>query len=224
MSYLSIDMARRYLRRINRLRRPVRRPVVSNMKRRYRVARGRIAGRQPVQYFKRSKFTVGSLTVPVATTNLQGVAFTLADLPDYGDFTALYDQYKILGIKVKWLPRGNSSDIQAQNSISRFFSVIDRDDDATPTSIDQLTQYESCKMTPTTGVHSRYFKPSIRREIPNAIGGTAHEVTGPQWIDVTNANVKHYGIKLAVQGPLSGTGSIYFDAQVTMYLAFKNVR
>lgn len=194
--------------------------------RRKRVARGRMSKskKQPVQYFKRSKFTVASLVVPVGTTSLQGVSFTLADLPDYTDFTALYDQYKITGIKVQWLPRGNSSDVLAQGNISRFFSVIDRDDDATPTSIDQLTQYESCKMTPSTRVHSRYFRPSIRTEIPTSIGGTGYSVSGPKWIDVTNTNIKHYGIKLAAQGSVAGTGSITYDAQVTMYLAFKNVR
>lgn len=194
--------------------------------RRRRVAKGLMkrSKRQPVQYFKRSKFTVGAISVPVATTTLAGVAFTLADLPDFTDFTALYDQYKITGIKIAWLPRGNSSDVQTQGAISRFFSVIDRDDDATPSGIDQLTQYESCKMTSSTQIHSRYFRPSIRTEVPTAIGGTGYTISGPKWIDVTNTNVKHYGLKIAAQGPLTGTGSIYYDAQLTMYVAFKNVR
>lgn len=193
--------------------------------RRKRAQRGRIGKfRQPVQYFKRSKYNVGAITVPVATTVLSGASFTLGDLPDVTDFTALYDQYKILGIKVEWLPRGNNSDIQAQNSISRFFSVIDRDDDNGPASIDQLTQYESCKMTNTTQTHKRYFRPSIRVEVPLASGGTGFAIKGPTWIDTTNTNVKHYGLKVGVQGALSGTGSIFFDAQLTMYLAFRNVR
>lgn len=196
-----------------------------NQLRRKRANRSRVGKfNQPVQYFKRAKFTVGALSVPVATTTLAGASFTLGDLPDVADFTALYDQYKIMGIKIEWLPRGNSSDLQSQNAINRFFSVLDRDDDGTPTSIDQLTQYESLKMTSTASVHKRYWKPSIRVEVPTATGGTGSAIKGPTWIDCTNTNVKHYGVKIGVQGPLAGTGSIFFDARLTMYLAFRNVR
>lgn len=180
--------------------------------------------RQPVQYFKRTRFYPASLSVAAAATNFQGVAFTLGDLPDVTDFTALYDQYKILGVKVQWLPRGNSSELATAGNISRFFSVIDRDDDATPSSIDQLCQYESLKVTNSTSLHKRYFKPSVRREIATGLGTTASEVAMSPWIDVTNTNVKHYGCKIAVQGPNAVGTQIFYDAMVTMYLAFRNVR
>lgn len=200
----------------------------SGLRRRQRVRKVMRSGIgkaiQPVQYFKRTRYYPASLTIASGATSYQGVSFTLGDIPDVTDFTALYDQYKILALKVQWLPRGNSSDVANQGSISRMFSVIDRDDDATPSSIDQLCQYESLKVTPTTQVHKRYFKPSIRREIATGLGTTGSEVANPQWIDVTNTNVKHYGLKLAIQGPTPVGLSITYDAMVTFYMAFKNVR
>lgn len=217
-------MVRRYGNRFLR-RRKARKGVKPRGGFRHRVRAIGLGYRQPVQYFKRTRFYNASLTSTFAGgTILQGVPFTLGDLPDVTDFTALYDQYKILGIKVQWLPRGNSSDIGVQGNMARFFSVIDRDDDAPPASIDQLTQYESLKVTGTQHVHKRYFKPSVRREVATGIGTTANEVAMSPWIDVTNTNVKHYGIKIAVQPPANAGISVIYDAMVTMYLAFRNVR
>lgn len=192
-------------------------------RKRAKVARGRVGAKaQPVHYFKRTRFYESALVIAPAVNQYQGVAFTLGDLPDVTDFTALYDQYKISKIEVKWLPRGNSSDVGSSGNISRFFSVIDRDDDAVPSSIDQLTQYESLKVTPTTATHARSFKPSMRLETATGLGTTANTIVGPKWIDVTNTNVKHYGVKIGIQGP--PLAQIKYDAMVTFHLAMKNRR
>lgn len=192
-------------------------------RKRAKIARGRIGKRvNDVHYFKRTRFYDSSIVCSAPTNVFAGAGYTLNDLPDVTDFTALYDMYKINKITVKWLPRGNSSDVAAQGQISRMFTVLDRDDDATPSSIDQLTQYESLKVTPTTAVHTRSFKPSLRVEVANGLGGTANNIVGPKWLNLANTNVKHYGVKLGVQAPPSGT--IRYDAMVTFHLAMKNVR
>lgn len=210
--------------------RQARRKAYRMRRKRAKVARGRVGKNpQPVHYFKRTRFYPASLVVTSGVTSYQGVAFTLGDLPDVTDFTALYDQYKISKVVVKWLPRGNQSDLGISGStaltgnISRMFSVLDFDDDATPSSIDQLCQYQNMKITGTHQVHSRVFKPAVRIEAATGLGTTANIIKRDQWIDVTNTNIKHYGVKLAIQPP-PNSASITYDAMVTMYLAFKNVR
>lgn len=182
----------------------------------------RMGLRQPVHYFKRSVFTANALSVTAGATAFDAGVFRLSSLPDASDFTALYDQYRIRAIKWELLPRGNSVDLgTAGSQQTRLFSVIDYDDGVIPTSIGQLTQYQNLKVTSTTQKHVRYFRPMIRREIQIAPGSTGHEPTRA-WIDMTNSTVDHFGVKLALQGPVSGT--ITYDVLVTYYLAFKNVR
>lgn len=194
-------------------------------KRRNRMGRKRYGGkslRQPVHYFKRSVFSAGALTATAGTTVFDAGAFRLSSLPDASDFTALYDQYRIKAIRWQLMPRGNSSDLgTAGAQQTRLFSVIDYDDGVIPTTINQLCQYQNLKVTSTTQQHVRYFKPMIRREINNGGGGTANE-PARAWLDVANSTVDHLGVKLALQGPVSGT--ITYDVLVTYYLAFKNVR
>lgn len=191
---------------------------------RRRVARGRVGNKikQPVQYFKRTVFAPAALSATGAVTTYDAGVFRLTSLPDVGDFTSLYDQYRILSVKYVLMPRGNVSDLgTAGAQISRLFTVIDYDDSSPPSSIDQLCQYQNLKVTNATAKHVRIIKPMYNREVSTGLGTTANEPSRG-WLDCTNNNVAHRGVKLALQGPVTGT--ITYDAMITYNLAFKNVR
>ena len=179
--------------------------------------------KQPVQYFTRSKYIPGAFAAAAGATNYDAAVARLVDVPSYTDFTNLYDQYKIISVKFAYLPRGNQADLGTSGSqITRLFSVLDYDDSVVPTSIDQLCEYQNLKMTNTSKAHVRSFQPRYIREIDTGLGATGKEVVRGGWIDCTNNNVTHRGIKLALQGPVVGT--ITYDLMITYKLAFKNVR
>lgn len=211
-------MPRRYApkRRLIRRKRLARRP----MRRMKRTP-------QPIQYFKRSNYLSG-WTVSSTTADIFGTYFgSLNQISGVSDFTGLYDQFKILGLKWSLIPRGNSSDISpsgtsAQQSVG-VFSVIDYNDSTALTSLNQAVQYANLKMTRSHQVHSRYFKPRITPTIENGVGGTASALTTRGWLDVsTGANVPHYGIKYVLQQAPNVAQT--FDLKVDYYLAFKNVK
>lgn len=194
--------------------------------RRKRVMRPRRVGlRQPVHMFKRAQFASSVITVTGGVDAYAAASFELQNIPSASEFTALYDQYKITGIKYQLMPRGNTAEVGSsavQGNQCRIFSVLDYDDSVAPTSIAQLTQYQNLKVTNSTQTHTRYFKPRFNLDILSGSVGLTGNAPTTGWIDVTNADVKHRGLKLAIQAPPAGT--YVYDLLVTYYLMFKNVR
>lgn len=151
------------------------------------------------------------------------LAFSLTDVPNYQEIQNLYDQFKIVGIQLKFIPFVNvsqinptsfpvSSDLQVISSHAvRLFTALDFNDVDVPTSVDDIREYSTCKETPLTSTHKRYFVPKAVLEASQ--GGNDYFFRTNPWINVNNAGKSHYGIKYAFSG--IGTGTLAQD--VTLY-------
>lgn len=184
--------------------------------------------RQPVQYFKRTLYYSGwtaNSTTADTFLNYYGV---LSVVPNYTEFTNLFDQYRINGIKIQLIPRGNSSDIGTSSASPPtgqsvgVFSIIDYDDINVLTSFTQAVQYQNLKMTRSHQIHSRYFKPRIANSVYNGAAGVVNAGSVRGWIDCDNPSVPHMGVKMVLQQ--SPNLAQTFDLKIDYYLAFKNVR
>lgn len=185
------------------------------------------AVRQPVQFFKRSVYLSGALTASSAADVYGSNVFSLNAIPNHTEFTALYDQYKINMIKIQYIPRGNSTDIQTGTTTGQstgLFTVLDYDDNNVPTSIDELMQYQNMKMSRSHQIHKRIIKPLARINVVGSLGAGVNGMYGHRnpWIDCNSPNVPHFGIKYAIQQVPNG--SQIYDVKIDYYLAFKNVR
>lgn len=224
---------------IRRFRSKPRRPRISRAimaRRRVRMSRPR----QPIHVFKRtikiSDITASYNSATSSGVNISGAyVLSLDSLPNYTEFTNLYDQYKINGIKISFVPSTNSyitsgvSGVTAPNGFSRFSSALDFDDSTTPATENVLLQYGSLRTTPGWKTHSRYFKPKIREAavVDTTTGAlTAATVRSNVWLDCDRPDVEHYGLKVFCPMPVNTTvsASITYSVYVTMYMAFKNVR
>lgn len=220
-----------------------RRPRISRVvmaRRRVGMMRRRPAVRQPVQYFKRtvkiSDITASFNSATGVTTNIAGAyVLSLDTLPNYTEFTNLYDQYKINGIKLSFVPSCNSyinssvSGTSVAVGFSRFNSAIDYDDSTTPTSENVLLQYGSLRTTPGFKNHTRYFKPKVRNAaVIDTVSGAlaAGPSRGGQWLSTSAPDVEHYGLKVWCSGPINTVTStaITYSVYATLYIACKNVR
>lgn len=188
---------------------------------RFNINRSAIGRRiiQPVQYFKRTYAVQGWLFAPAGTDTFGVIQFNLSQLPNHTEFTQLYDQYKIKGVKVKLVPKYNSVDITSPGS-TQLLTVIDYDDANAPTTINDLLQYQNMKMTTSNRIHGRYLVPRSNTEVSNSGLGVA-SAPKRQWLDCGYPTVQHHGIKYGVVAPANDTK---FDLYITYYLAFKNVR
>lgn len=209
---------------------------------RFKMARRRLARlRQPIHLFKRV-FRVGDLiasynaTTGITTPISNGISFNLSQLPNSGEFTSLFDQYQIKGIKVKVQPlltEGIASAVSGSTNIWGFpklSTVIDYDDTTPPSTEDVLLQYGTLKQTPSFREHKRYFKPRVwLATLDTGSVVTASGTRANQWISTTNPQVPHFGLKIFHPGPIaSGTplvsSSIAYSMYATVYVACKNVR
>lgn len=146
-------------------------------------------------------FVRGYEANPIAQSvlaNVQGAyQFTLDALPNYTEFTALFDQYKIVEVEMIFVPGANESVSSAANSGVNF-TVIDYDDaNVLGTGTAAYLQYENCLMTQSTETIRRVIKP--RAAMGLLTGGSAYvgNIAAP-WIDCSNASVPHYGLKILI--------------------------
>lgn len=180
--------------------------------------------RQPAHYFKRVQFATNAITV-TGTSFFSASAFELQNVPNASEFTSLYDQYKITAVKYQILPRGNVADIgtsATQGNMGRVFSVLDYDDSNAPASFNEMTQYQNCKVTPSTVTHTRYLKPRFNMDVLSGSVGLTANAPRTGWIDCGQADVRHRGVKIGIQAPTNAV--MTYDLMITYYLAFKNVR
>lgn len=177
---------------------------------------------QKLYLFKRYTGIFGVATISNVSPTFISYNFSLRDLPNYQEFTNLYDQYKINAVKISFIPQMTQSvsigSINNPAANARFFSVIDYNDDTPLTSIDDAREYASCKYTPILRTHKRYLKPRLQDR-----GATY--TPGRPWVNCTSPEQDYYGVKIAVE-PMGSTTTqtMAYSVEAVYYLSFKNVK
>lgn len=222
MPYGSRFRRRRFgaYRRRPRWRRPIRR--------RYRRRRPLSLvrpPRSPVYTFSRSLLNENY----VATTDGAGHhAFSqqvsFAQLPNYTEFTGLFDQYRITSIKIRFFFRaGNVDDIDDVVAPGVDFPIIyyaqDKDNN-TPISLTDMLQVQGHKMKFFGhGARSKYsmmIPPYVLRRIEGVDGGGPW--TGPvksPWIDLADVGTVHGCTKFVIAGSALTDYRFNLDMKVT---------
>lgn len=173
--------------------------------------------------FKRTIFYENLFIVNSGTP--LGYAFEqkFSQLPGVTDFTNLYDSYMIKKIVVKLIPKITQHNLSTTTignaDLPQVHSAIDYDDATTPTSVNQLVEYQSHKMTRGNQVHTRVLVPKV--ELSTSSTGNAPKAF--QWLDCDDTTVNHRGIKVWFNAPQSTGCTVYYDMLVKVYFSCKNV-
>lgn len=215
--------ARRYRKRLFK-----RRPKTTK---RYRKrAYKRMFKRTAVHTYRRM-FNWG--TIPISTDQHTAITFRLNMLPNYSEFQALYDQYKIKKIKFR-IERpftNNSLDGGTAGNTSttaKFIRCVhDYDGGSALTTEAEYLQYQNIKSYPSVGV--KPINITLYPKIANAIfkndsfNTYANAAINPQWIDVAAPDVNHFGIRLFTPQLALGNDQSY-RIFATVILQCKNTR
>lgn len=177
--------------------------------------------RQPnVYHFKRKFFLIDAIVVNSGVDDKRGIGFALQNLPNFTDFTNLYDMYRINKVVYKIIPKYTQQTITAlTNNVQQIHSVLDYDDITAPGTISDLTQYQNHKMTRGNQIHTRVI-------VPKVLNTTAGLNTAPksyQWLDCDNTGIVHRGLKLYIPAPGSAGLTLSYDVEATFYVSFKHV-
>ncbi len=146
------------------------------------------------------------------------LTFALSDLPNYTEFTALFDQYRIEEVSVRLIPIVTTC-TPASYTDSLLYSVVDFDD-ATTATVTDLQQYENVRVSPPTKEVKYRLVPRLAIA---AYGGAFTQYANTQmWLDVGSPSTYHYGLKLACS---TAGGAVQTWKIVCNYrVALKNVR
>lgn len=211
-------------RRTYRRRRPtmrrLRRPVY---RRRLRTSRRPRLSSLKVHHFRRT-FTLTQLGSSNAGAVLGGYNFTLSQLPNYTEFTNLFDSYRINKILVKFIPSHNSSDVGAGGQyIPNFHTILDYNDSTAPASLNAMYEYQNWRMSRGVSAHKRIWTPASLDSVATTAGVASSNPTYKQWISTSSADIPHYGLKYGIE-PSVALNDIVWSVYVTMYFSCKSVK
>lgn len=182
---------------------------------------------------------ISSATAGTKTFGYFSFFAQLQDLPNYSEFTSLYDTYSIVGVQFKMIPyataslTGAAAVAASQQGAVFIHSVIDYDDAATvPASesgANSLRQYATYRLTNPYRYggkgFKRYFKPKVATSVYQASAFTGYKRQPFGFVDCNDADVQGYGLKGVIE-VLSGGSAIplFFKSEATFYLKFRDPR
>jgi len=192
-------------------------------------------------HFKNHKFIKNWLSIDLNGTD-QGFNynFTLSDLVNTAEYTALYDRYRINYVVMKLIPRYNTNLILVQGlaqttpsttnnlatanyGLPEIMTAIDYDSATTPASINDIMEYRTYKRTLGTKEHIRSLKPRLLVDSSN-IGVSMAK----KWIDCDKPNVPHYGVIGMITNIPSTTvdegayQKYFIDLDITYYISMRD--
>lgn len=146
-------------------------------------------------------------TTSIAPT-LDSLVFTLDQLPDYQDFTNLYQMYRIVKVDIEWLPEYTELTDAAlvSNAMNTYVNTaLDQTNSTMPASIQTVTQYQNVKSTSVTKPHRRVI------EVSNLMSG----IPCSCFLSTQNPSERHYGCKIGIDP----TGiAMTFRSRATFYI------
>jgi len=120
-----------------------------------------------------------------------------------GDFTALFDQYRIDKVKIELSWGQPESSLNQQYPLPTIYKVIDYDDTTSIASIAAAFEYGSCETLKLsnasdgrTGVHTIWLKPRPLVQTYRSAITTGYQSVRAGWMDCAQTDIPHYGMKL----------------------------
>lgn len=162
---------------------------------------------------------------------------TLDMLPDYSEFTNLFDQYRINWMSLKMVPFQNVSlanSTGGQQCLAVVHYSVTDYDDATPYNpttggVQLMREKQSFKEKNffTTKPFKRATRPRIAMAAYASGAFTSYANMKPQWIDCNSPSVQHYAFKgvFEVFAPSTSVASlVWFRPELTINISCRDVR
>lgn len=152
--------------------------------------------RQKVQLHPFTRLVSANDIVKVVGDAGVGLSFQLGDLPDFAEFQALFDQYRLDFVEYTFV-------MKSAGSLQPIIYVAEDHDNDNPPTLSEMMQRQSTQVltfgSDRTMLKYR-FKPNPIRQVYSTVVGTGYErAPNGTWLDCSYANIKHYGLKYWIQ-------------------------
>lgn len=165
-------------------------------RRKRRLYKRKLAIRRPMgrnyAFVRGGNFT--SIVISNSADTFYGYSFALSDLPNYTEFTNLFDEYRIVRVSMRFMRSRIQVNNTATITVPYFLSLVDKDDSAAPASYNEMLQHPDCRIKDCSRNLYLSFVPRFSMNIYNGVTDAYGSRVG--WIDCSNASVPHYGVKI----------------------------
>jgi len=161
--------------------------------------------------------------------SLYAWSFNLSQCQGYGEYTALFDMYRIN--KIKWTINWRSSGISKIETINNTLTGmpilhywVDYNDTVTPSALSDFYQVNNGTVVPFSTMkrsHTVVIVPKFQSRVYET-GGTGYTTATDAksaWCNMSDFAIDHYGLKTIIYTP-GAAGSDYFDVLVEFDLSF----
>lgn len=156
--------------------------------------------------------------------------FRLDKLPDYTEFNALFGEYRIMAVKMMFIPLLDNIEATAQlaatNYITtpRLYGFVDKDGQPPYTSENAVLQHSKLKIirSPLKPFSIYCPRPGVSEGLQTTASVAYSGVKTGQWISCDSPSVNHYGIVTGGVIPFTGgSKALSYNVIVTYYMQFK---
>lgn len=160
------------------------------------------------------------------------ITFNLTTLPNYTEFTNLWDMYRINCVVLKWRFDRQIPSVSDTTPMGYLHYAFDPNDDTATSTINDLTQYGTYNRKALDGQRPFNIKiyPKAQQMLYKSVTTTGYAPKSRMWINTADPNVPHYALKYIVDGNDGvggGPGDLLVGVitlQVKYYLSFKNIK
>jgi len=158
-----------------------------------------------------------STAMGIAST-VGSTAFNLTSLPAYTDFTALFDQYRLVKARIDFLPNITMNTQPGQFSL--FHMCTDPTDVTIPANTNEVLQYDNHRTVQAYKPFSLTLKPTPSAAYYNTAASSGYGPKAGAWIDGKSPGVAHYGLKYSWDCNCSAVTAIV--PYITLWCEFKD--
>jgi len=148
--------------------------------------------------------------------------FTAGQSAQVSQLVALFDQYRIDSAVVDFRPRVTAF-LQGTAPSGMMFTVLDFDDANVPSSLNQLEQYTTCKISALSERVTIPLKPCFSTSANSQISGIVSARPARGWVDAAYTDINHYGVKYGLSQGVAGALQTY-DVVITLLMTWRKVR
>ncbi len=153
---------------------------------------------------------------------LGSLAFVVSQITNMSGFADIWDMYKVEYLEYNFRPQVLTVP-GATTSLGSLYTVVDKDDSTTPSSITVLREYSSLQ-THTNEPFTCRFKPGILTGAWNGSVVVAAVSSPPPWLDCAQTGILHYGMKYCLQGGVVGQTLLQtWFVDLFVGISFRNV-
>jgi len=179
----------------------------------------------PVQTYEICRsYEVGTIITGVAAPATGVISFTLNSMPSSGEFTALFDQYRIVQALISFQPLVTQTNANAQHP-GYIHTVLDYDDGTALTAVTQAEQYDTYKKNSLTDKFTRCLEPAPSVPMYTGVTTTGYSVAPSgkkgMWMDQASPGIFYYGVKYVTDGTQVATAAGASSVSVLLWVQFR---